>query len=1116
MLSQFQGSKNSKNHFIIKYKYHFKSNPFFIFTKIQFVFLFVLFLFQNTNPLSAQQPYHFDPYKKISQYIFDNWSNNEGLPSNSLMGITQSPEGYIWLTSYNGIIRFDGNDFFIFNTTNTPLLRNNVVLAVCADKTGTLWFGTQGSGLLTYRNKHFSSYQIDTTQNIFIVTLLVDKDNNIWAGTQDHGIYFFNHKTFKHYDIDGQAKTNSVSSLVQTDDGAVWASVEQKGLYKLEKDKFVNVTGQYAPNSSSVTTLYADSKKRLWICTDKNISYFDGRELVDVDNIPNVISLKEDNAGNIWGCSLVGIFRINFFTKKTDNYLKENGSTINSSFHLQFDKEGSLWITSYRGGLYRIKDSKFYNYTEKEGLRGKIINAICKYDKSTIIIGSEEGYLDMIHNEDITPFVALKSLEKKRIRSIVKDNDDNVWVGTYNGLLQIDKNKKEHWFTKKKGLYDEQIRVLFVDSKGFLWVGTRSSGIMKLKDGKVIDVFTIANGLNSNLILCLTEDKEGNIWAGTNNRGFNIIRTDGSVVKYSRKEGFKCDGVFNIYIDGSNVAWLATNNGISRFSNKKFSYLTAKEGFPADMPFDILKDYMNNFWMPSSKGIVKVQQSQLNDYFDGKIKHVNFKLYSKTDGLKEVECTAATKSLFTADGTLWFPTINGLVNINESYQYINQYIPPVYIEGIKADDRLFDVKDTIELELESKQIVIEYSGLSMLYPEKVFYKYKLEGFYDKWSDSTRNNTAVYTNIGHGNYVFRVIACNNDGIWNEKGAVVKIHIKPFFYQTIAFYVLIVILLFIAIFIVFKIRLRHLERRRKELENIVNERTKELSVKNIELEMQREEVMSQANYLQEANQKITRQNKEITNSISYASLIQRAVLMSDEEIATILPDAFVFWLPRDIVSGDFYWIRQIENYIYIAVADCTGHGVPGAFMSMLGYAFLNEIVKDHVFIEPNLILEDLRDHVKASLKQTGKFNETKDGMDLAFCVIDLNTNIMQFAGANSSLIIIKKQGETRQLIEIKPTKSPIGVYHMERPFENNTIQIEQHDVFYLFTDGYIDQFDETGKHKFYRKQFKELLLSVSQKPFIEQRQIFEQTYYDWKGNYEQIDDILVMGFKVISEE
>ncbi len=321
------------------------------------------------------------------------------------------------------------------------------------------------------------------------------------------------------------------------------------------------------------------------------------------------------------------------------------------------------------------------------------------------------------------------------------------------------------------------------------------------------------------------------------------------------------------------------------------------------------------------------------------------------------------------------------------------------------------------------------------------------------------------------------------------------IKPPWYRTLLAYFIYVIAAIFVIYVIVKIYTRRFELEKIRLEQIVKERTEEVVKQKDELEIQRDEIADK--------------NRSITDSIEYAKRIQNAVLPSQELAQEILPEHFILFRPRDIVSGDFYWMTKKGNKIVVIAADCTGHGVPGAFMSMLGVSFLNEIVNRHQVTSADVILNSLRTDIKKTMGQKGKEGEAKDGMDIALCIIDLEEMKMQYAGAYNPLYLYRNN----ELIEYKADRMPIGIYVKEKEsFTNNLIDLQKGDVFYIASDGYQDQFGGEDGQKFKTKNYKELLLEIHQKPMAEQREILDKTIDEWRGEWEQVDDIIIVGIRV----
>lgn len=310
-----------------------------------------------------------------------------------------------------------------------------------------------------------------------------------------------------------------------------------------------------------------------------------------------------------------------------------------------------------------------------------------------------------------------------------------------------------------------------------------------------------------------------------------------------------------------------------------------------------------------------------------------------------------------------------------------------------------------------------------------------------------------------------------------------------------------MLVLLIITIFSIQVLRSFLRKKKDNALLVEQKEEITSQRDEIEAQRDSIFEQKNEIEKVHE-------EVEASINYAERIQRSILPDEALLKNDLSDHFIFFKPRDIVSGDFYWFKKVRNYLVITAADCTGHGVPGAFMSMLGVSFLNEIVSKSKFDSSDLILNRLRDKIKNALKQKGEIGENKDGMDMALCVINLETKELQFSGAYNPLYIIRN-GE---MIQIKADRQPIAVYLAEKPFTLNTHQLEDGDCLYMFSDGFPDQFGGEKERKFMTKRFKQMLVDNHLLPFEEQKNILDKTFTDWKNGYDQMDDVIVIGLKV----
>jgi serine phosphatase RsbU (regulator of sigma subunit) len=301
--------------------------------------------------------------------------------------------------------------------------------------------------------------------------------------------------------------------------------------------------------------------------------------------------------------------------------------------------------------------------------------------------------------------------------------------------------------------------------------------------------------------------------------------------------------------------------------------------------------------------------------------------------------------------------------------------------------------------------------------------------------------------------------------------------------------------------------------KEKNDKILSANEELTVLNEAISKQNLQILEANEELTVLNEAISKQKNEILDSITYAKKIQAAMLPPEQYFHEILNDAFILFKPRDIVSGDFYWIKHVNQYVILAAADCTGHGVPGAFMSMLGMSYLNEIVHRREVTQANQVLNELRRQIRNSLRQHGEAEESKDGIDMALCVIDEKNKTLQYSGANNPLYLIRDHNGAPELKEFKADRMPLGYYQGTfKTFTNQDIQLEYGDVFYLFSDGFVDQKGGRDSKKFMSRRFKNLLLKIHQEPMRDQKNILDKTITDWMGDHSQIDDILVIGVRV----
>jgi serine phosphatase RsbU (regulator of sigma subunit) len=456
-----------------------------------------------------------------------------------------------------------------------------------------------------------------------------------------------------------------------------------------------------------------------------------------------------------------------------------------------------------------------------------------------------------------------------------------------------------------------------------------------------------------------------------------------------------------------------------------------------------------------------------------------------------------------------FGGVNGFNMINPSSMEFNPHTPPVMITEFRIFNKPMlinapgspldkDISQTREIVLDYKQTIVSlnFVALNFLSPEKNQYAYMLEGMEQEWNEVGNNRTATYTNLLPGKYIFRVKASNNDGVWNEKGIALSIIMEPPFWQSWWFKLLIAFSIIGGAVSFYKIRINVVNAQKKNLEHQVEERT--LDLKNVN------------NALQVQGKKLEQLFDEVKESIRAAQAIQQTILPSLEFIKKHLPELFIINKPKDVVSGDFYWFDVVDERIIFASVDCTGHGVSGALMSITGHHLLNQCVYPYKDFTAGDVLNKLHKGVIQELHGKNDNHEIQDGMDVALCILDMDRKKLQYAGANSPLYILRNN----EIIQIRGNKYSIGLTIGADilKFTNNEVDLQEGDIVYLFSDGYADQFGgQLGDEKFKYNQFRDFLVTIGNQSLESQGRLLEEKFIEWKGGTEQIDDVLVIGFK-----
>ncbi len=810
----------------------------------------------GVQPFFPNTLYAIDPQKAITQLAHDIWQREQGLPSNSILELLQTSDGYIWIGTFDGLVRFDGISFTVFNKNNTPALKNNGIWALCETEDSTLWIGSNGGGVSAYKDGIFKTYTTsDGLPNNVILDLCPDKQGGVWIGTRN-GLARFSNGTISTLAIpDSTGLHNTINALWLDSRGVLWLGTPV-GLCSYQNAQFRFYTPSDGVPLLPTWTIYEDHKGTIWFGTGDNgvYSYRNGTFAHLSNDSPlagkRIRSLITDDEDNLWvGTFGSGLYRVhNGDSDKPEFsfFSKADGLTDDQAQSLLVDREGNLWLGTYRGGLNRFKNGKFLTYTVKEGLSDDIIYAIYEDQDGSFWIGTSNG-LNHFRNGKITVYNLKDGLPDKMVRAGLRRRDGSLWFATYSGLCKFVNGRFVCYSTNSA--VGDRLRCLHEDKTGMLWVGG-AGGVYRLIND-TLQVYSDKRLKASTMFI--TETRDGSLWFGMDGTGLIKMNND-SLSVFTSKDGLASDVVFCLHEGDDSTLWLGTNSGLNRLKNNAFTTYTTANGMPSDVVFFILPDDKGTFWIGANNGVSSIDQRQLNDIADGKPIQITARLFNKSDGMKTAEVVGAAFPCKSRDKRLWVPTNRGIVVINPSRLDFNTLIPPVKIEHLGTEKTTFVLSHTPSLSLppDVQRFEFRYAALSYTAPERTRFKVRLEGFDKEWIDVGSKREYSYTNLAPKQYVFRVIACNNDGIWNDQGAALMFRVEPHFYETTWFFLMCGVTITLTSFGAYSWRVRQLASRQKELERLVEERTKALEDRTKDLQREKELTEQQREIAQEASE------------------------------------------------------------------------------------------------------------------------------------------------------------------------------------------------------------------------------------------------------------------------
>jgi ligand-binding sensor domain-containing protein/serine phosphatase RsbU (regulator of sigma subunit) len=1065
------------------------------------------------------------------------FSVGEGLSQSNVTCLLQDSRGFLWIGTQDGLNRYDGYEFTTFkhSATDTNSISNNTINSIIESDKGNIWIATN-YGLDKYNplTGQFTNYLHEDDQpsglpQNQVFSVYQGSEGYIWIKT----LYYLTRldpeteefRNYKHFNDYFNYYSRASNSLILEDDqGRIWVGTKD-GLNLFDKEleifkRYYNQPGDKSSLSSNqVQVVYQDNEGSLWIGTDDGLNKFDPetgtfdryfvqRRIEDPVARNSINIIFEDKEGVLWVGTEGGIFQ---FNRQTGEFELSDNKTINEHRFatgairaIEQGRSKIIWVGTLQGLLKikkNFKNFRLYRY-DKAGnplFDNNIIASVFKQDDNRIWVGTWNSGLYILNPNTLETEYYNESkpfIPDNNIHSFHLDSKERLWIGTQDGIAYYDFNAGRFNRVRTNKIdqvfSDNRVYDIEEDHEGNLWFGTRN-GLHVLKSNNEIKSYYHASyndqSISSNFVYDILIDSTGILWVGTNN-GLNRFNKEEQTFTTFLREEITCNNclinneVLCLHEDSYNNIWIGTVGGLNKYNKakKEFSSYTEEDGLPNNLIYSILEDDNGDFWISTNMGISRFDPIEE--------KFTNFGIY---DGLQNYEFNHLA-SYKASDGELFFGGISGLNAFYPDSIRMSSYIPNIAITSLEIitnkgqKNYKLTGKDSIFIPYENNLVTIEFSALDLAEPEKNQYAYMLEGLENYWVHIGNRRFATFSNLPPGKYNFRVKGTNNDGVWNEKGTSLEIIVETPFWRNSLAYVLYGVMLILLIMLIIRWRTHRLRK--------ANQQLKEKEIIAQQVAKQKEE--------------LSIKNKNITDSLIYAKRIQESLLPSDVTFKNMLHNSFILYKPKDIVSGDFYWVNEVEDKLFVAVVDCTGHGVPGAFMSIIGVELLHNITTEQHIVEADKILYDLNRGISLTLSKEGNEGRSiRDGMDVALCVIDKKNRQMEFAGAFRPLYLIRDN----KINEIKGDRFSVGMLEdsMENPKINKkTIELKRDDVIYLFSDGYADQFGGPDSKKFKYRRFRHLLLTIHKLPMEQQKLYLDKSIEDWRGDQEQVDDILIVGF------
>lgn len=1040
------------------------------------------------------------------KYNFRTYSVDEGLPQAAVLSIYSDAEGLLHMGTQGGYSFFDGLTFETLDQKSG--LNSNHVTEIYKPTKKETWLGHRydaptliiGDSVIPLKGGYADSITSATNT-------IIKKDKTVYIGTQENGLFAFRAGKLEPIPLqfEGEA-VFQIKSIAKAKNNTLLVGTE-KGLFFKDNSGFKPIIlPDTLLSSKNIKDVVTANDGSFILMTNHELVriYLNRGELLSAQilhkkthlHIEQWDKLLVATHGDFWISSQQGAVHIE--NGKEHLFTTKNGLAQNHISALAEDREGNIWLGLYGHGLYQLIGDDFRQIDKAIGIIDNTVQAITSFEND-VWVGTPSGLTRLIYEtselqelKEVINYSKQQGLIEDEVYALVADSSGAIWISSMHGIVKFDYATEQftQYPSSKEGL-PTYLVTLEIDQDGNLWACSLNEGCARIsfnKNGSIgkVKKYNTENGFFSNEIWRVFEDTKGAIWFGSNDNGLLKLKNEKSVL-FGESDGLTNTRAGSITEDIYGNIWIGSiGGGVFRYDGSTFKNYTSADGITADNPYFVIADTIGNVWIGSNKGVDRfnVQQEILT-------------FFGKNEGFKGVE-TNQNACHLDASGQVWFGTIKGVIHCMPDKLMTSKTPPKVFIKGIRIFLKDRNLLDDEVLSYDQNYLTFDFIGIHYTAPKAVQYSFKLEGFDEDWSPLSPESAATYSNLPPGDFTFKVKARNRSGVWSAPTSF-TVHITPPFWMTWWFVLLVAFSALLILYLVFRLRTRRLRKQQSILKHEVAERTKELVLEKEKVDVFNDKLATQ-------NDLLALKNKDITDSIRYAERIQKGMLPSQAVIDEVTPSSFIFFKPRDIVSGDFYWAKIQHERRYFAAIDCTGHGVPGAFMSLIGNDLLNQVAYEPSILSTGELLTTMHNKLRKYFLKEGAVG-VSDGMDMTLCSI-IDDQTLEFSGAKRPLYHVRN----KVITTYKGDRYSIGEPMDGVRFKTINIDIEKGDMVYVFSDGYQDQFGGARGKKFMVKKLRNLLVEIADKTLEEQNQILKKTFNDWKGSNEQVDDVLIWGVRI----